>query len=448
MKAKLIGEDKIFSGIAIDSRSVCENDLFFSLIGERVDGHDFINDVKAKGAAAVVVSKTVNTDLPTLQVDDTLKALGRLAKEYRKQFNLPMAAVTGSYGKTTVKEMLASILTAEGPTLATKGNLNTEVGLPLTLMRLTPEHRFAAIEMGARKKGDIRYLMEIAAPTVALVTNAGIAHIEVFGSEQDVRDTKGELYAALRAEGIAVMNIKDPHLAYWKSLLRGQKIITFGHDTTADVYLSDLKSSEQGANFNLHYQHKMEQISLQAAGAHNVLNSLAAAAVALAMGVSMQAVKLGLQQFRPVTGRLQFKTGIMNIRIIDDTYNANPVSMKAALGVLAEQPGKKLFVMGDMLELGEQAQVWHNEIGQIAKSLGIDGMFGIGKLTQGAIEAFGDHALHYDSKTALIHDLINEVNKNAQFNVTVLVKGSRGMRMEEVVSALQNSEIMTENRLC
>lgn len=438
MQAKFSGEDKTISGIATDTRLLAENELFFALAGARVNGHDLIQEAERKGAAGVVVSQTVNTKLPTLVVQDTVLALGKLSQAYRKQFDLPMAAITGSYGKTTVKEMLASILAAEGPMLATKGNLNTEIGVPLTLMQLTSEHRNAVIEMGARKPGDIRRLMEIASPTVALVNNAGIAHIEVFGSEQDVRNTKGELYAGLKPEGIAVINLDDPHVEYWKSLLHGQKIFTFGNTPSAELSLSAVKATQQGSQFTLNYQANHIPITLQAAGDHNIRNSLAAAATAFAMGVSMQAVQQGLTAFKSVTGRLQFKTGCLNCRIIDDTYNANPVSMRAALDVLAKQSGEKIFVMADMLELGEHAETWHREMGAEAKRLGIDKMYGFGKLTRNAILEFGTNAKYYEDKSLLIHDLKQILNKD----VTILVKGSRGMRMEEVVIALQNSETM------
>lgn len=445
MKAKFAGEDKPVTGVAIDSRQIAENELFFALVGERADGHDFVAEATRRNAAGVVVSQTVNSDLPQLYVEDTCLALGNLAKEYRKQFTMPMAAVTGSYGKTTVKEMLASMLAVDGPVLATKGNLNTEIGVPLTLMRLTTEHHSAVIEMGARKRNDIRYLMSIANPTVALINNAGIAHIEVFGSEQDVRDAKGELYAGLREDGIAVLNAEDPHLIYWKSLLRGQRVFTFGYGPKVDLRISNVHPTAEGSTFKLHYQDQTMAITLHAAGEHNVRNSLAAAAVALAMGASMHAVQVGLQQFTPVSGRLQFKTGTGNIKIIDDTYNANPVSMRAALSVLASQTGEKVFVMGDMLELGEHAETWHCDIGAEAKRMGIHKMFGIGKFTTGAIAEFGMNGMHFQDKSSLIHEL----KKNLHKDTTVLVKGSRGMRMEEVVTALQNlDDNIRENRAC
>lgn len=454
MDARLEGEDKIISGVAIDSRSLTANDLFFALVGERVNGHDYIEEVTRKNAAGIVVSQTVSSEIPRLYVKDTRLALGQLGKHYRDQFAIPMAAITGSYGKTTVKEMLASILSTFGPGFATQGNLNTEIGVPLTLLRLKEAHQWAVIEMGARKTGDIAYLMEIAKPTVALINNAGIAHIEIFGSEHAVRDAKGELFSGLSADGIAVMNIEDPHLAYWKSLLKGQKIFSFGSGSLAELRITKIQYFCQSSTFILSYQNQDVRVTLPAPGEHNVRNAMGAAATALAMGASLASVKMGLEKFRPVSGRLEFVTGMLNTNIIDDTYNANPVSMRAALSVLAAQPGQKFFVMGDMLELGKYAESWHQDIGEEAKRLGIHKMYGIGTLTHHAVVGFGDCGKHYQDKKCLINELIRDIQDNKDFNqntskeVTVLVKGSRGMHMEEVVSALQNPDTILGKPTC
>jgi len=439
MKATFSGEDKSFAGVAIDSRTVAENELFFALIGEKSNGHHFIEEVERRGAAGIVVSQTVNSTLPKLCVEDVGNALGKLAQEYRKQFNIPMAAITGSYGKTTVKEMVASILAVEGAVLANQGNFNTEIGLPLTLLRLTNEHQYAVVEMGARKKGDIHYLMGLAEPSVALINNAGIAHIEIFGSELAVRNAKGELYAGLRPDGIAVINAEDPHVDYWKSLLRGQTVFTFGYGSNVNLSISKVDLDLQGSHFILHYQGQMLPIQLNTPGEHNVLNGVAAAATALAMGASFASVQKGLDQFQPVKGRLQFKKGLRDIQLIDDTYNANPVSMRAALSVLATQPGEKWFVMGDMIELGDHAETWHRDIGKEAKRLGIHKMFGIGKMTKNALLEFGAQGHHYNDKDNLISEVKHELQASPK-NLTILVKGARAMRMEEVVIALQNSE--------
>lgn len=457
MEARFEGEDKIISGIAIDSRTLSDNELFFALVGERVNGHDYIEEVTRRQAAGIVISQPVESLIPQLYVKDTRLALGQLGKHYRDQFKMPMAAITGSYGKTTVKEMLASILSVAGPGFATRGNLNTEIGVPLTLLQLTEAHQWAVIEMGARKIGDIAYLMEIAKPTVALINNAGIAHIEMFGSENAVRNAKGELFSSLSEEGTAVINIEDPHLPYWKSLLKGQNIFSFGSGSLAQLRLSKIQYGSESSIFKLSYQNQEIMVTLFAPGEHNVRNAMGAAATALAMGASLASVKVGLEKFRPVSGRLQFITGISNLKIIDDTYNANPVSMRAALSVLASQPGQKFFVMGDMLELGKYAESWHQDIGEEAKRLGIHKMYGIGKLTMNAIIGFGDNGKHYEDKKSLMNDLINDIKEikdikdtkqNGSHDVTVLVKGSRGMRMEEVVSVLQNPDTILGKLTC
>lgn len=446
MNAELKGDDKSISGIAIDSRALAENELFFALNGERVNGHRFIDDAVKRHAAGVVVSETVNSCLPQLYVSDTRIALGQLAKHYREEFFLPMAAITGSYGKTTVKEMLASILKVEGPTLSTEGNLNTDIGVPLTLMRLRAEHQFAVIEMGARKKGDIQYLMELAKPTVVLINNAGIAHIEVFGSEDEVKKAKGEMFSYLEPSGTVVMHECDPHSHYWKSLLHGQKIFTFGLSPDANVRFSGLHQNPQNSTFKIQYQNNSIGVTIKVPGEHNLRNAMAASSLALCMGASLLSVKKGLEQFYPAKGRLEFKTINNQIKIIDDTYNANPVSMRAALSVLAMQSGEKILVMGDMLELGQYAKTWHQDIGEEAKRLKVDKLFGFGPLTEAAVQAFGENARHYKEKINLIEDLKQSLDKNA--TITILVKGSRGMQMEEVVSAVQNLTGSKEAKAC
>lgn len=452
MKAQLIGEDQSFTGISIDSRSVSEGNLFIAIKGETVDGHDFIEQAQARGAVAAVVSREVKTKLPLLKVEDSVLALGQLAKQFRNQFSLPMAAVTGSCGKTTIKEMIASILSTAGETLASTGNLNTDIGVPLTLMRLLPEHQYAVIEMGARKPGDIATLMQIASPDVTLITNAGVAHLEIFGSRQGIAKAKGEIFKGLKPSGTAVINVDDPNATYWKSLLTTQKLITFGlkndvktdsAEPRPDVTCAELIQTENFSTFNLITKQGTIPIKLQAPGKHNVSNALGAAAVAMALGLPLDNIAKGLANFTPVSGRLQFKRGTCGATLLDDTYNANPVSVKAALNVLANFPGEQIFVMGDMLELGPDTVELHREIGTEAKKLGIHKMFGIGSLTENATKAFGLQAKHFSDKKTLIEALHPLLNKTT----TVLIKGSRGMRMEEIVKSLLASETR-ENNLC
>lgn len=445
MDAKLLGEDQVFQGVSTDTRSLTPGDLFVAIPGERVDGHDLIEEAAAKGAKAALISRPVKASIPLLQVSNTVLALGLLAKHYRQGFAIPFAAVTGSCGKTTVKEMVASIVSVPGASLASQGNLNTEVGVPLTLLKLEPKHQFAVIEMGARKKGDIQYLMSLVDPDVVLINNAGSAHIEIFGSERGIAEAKGEIYSSLKSGGIAVINEDDPHAAYWKGLIKGQKILGFSSSKFADLRCQDLKLAQDHSEFELLTPKGSIPILLNVPGRHNVQNALAASTVAFALGLSLSDIALGLKRFSPVAGRLQLKQGLNGAKLLDDTYNANPVSVKAALAVLASYPGEKIFVMGDMLELGEEAPRLHQAMGEEALALGIQKLFGFGKLTLNAVQAFGPQAQHYPDKTALISELKSYLGPNA----IILIKGSRGMRMEEVVQGvLASSSSNRENHPC
>lgn len=433
------GKEVTVTGISTDTRTLVPGDLFVAIKGEQVDSHDCLKEAEMKGAVAAIVSEAVETPLSLLKVSDTVSALGEIAHHYRQQFKLPIVSITGSCGKTTVKEMLASILAVRGPMLANQGNLNTEVGVPLTLLRLEDQHQTAVVEMGARKGGDIRYLMQIASPAVTLITNAGVAHIEIFGSERGIAEAKGEIYAHLDPQGIAVMNIDEPHFTYWQSLLKGQSVITFGFQPTADVTAYQIAHTAMDSVFTLKTPEGSIQIQLSAPGKHNIANALSAAAAGVALGFSLTDIQQGLEAFVPVSGRLQIKLSATGIRIIDDTYNANPQSVKAALDVLSAFQGHKIFVMGDMLELGNDSLQLHRDIGVYARQLGISQMMGIGKFTQAAIEGFGESGQHYPSKAKLIQDLLLVLDKQDQSGKnenTVLIKGSRSMRMEEIVAAL------------
>jgi len=435
MNAELIADDTnvVCTGVNTDSRKITKGDLFIAISGAKVDGHDYIIEAETKGAAAVVVDRKVKTKLPMLLVSNTLEALGKLGKAYREQFQLPIIALTGSCGKTTVKEMIASILMMNGPTLFTQGNLNTEVGVPLTLLGLTSEHQTAVIEMGARKKNDIAYLMNLTSPAVTLITNAGVAHLEIFGREHGIAEAKGEIFSCLSEKGTAVINRDDIHADYWQSLLnKGQKVITFGLDPKASITAMDIIMEANFSQFKLVTDIGMIAIQLSAPGKHNILNALSATAAARALNVPLEIIKKGLESFSPVSGRLQLKTGLEGCSIIDDTYNANPISVRAALSVLAMRSHEKIFVMGDMFELGPDALSLHRQIGVEAKTLGIHKLYGVGTMTEAAVQSFGTNATHYPDKASLIDALTKTLNSNT----TVLIKGSRGMRMEEVVLAL------------
>lgn len=427
------GTDRLCTGVSIDTRTLLPGNLFVALTGAHVNGHDYIREAQTKGAVAVLVSQKIDAGIPSFVVPDTLRALGYLAKKYRAQFEIPMIAVTGSYGKTTVKEMLASILSIQGATLATQGNLNNEIGVPLTLLRLLPEHRAAVIEMGARRKNDIRYLMSLSMPTVSVLNNAGVAHIEMFGSKENIAHAKGEIFSSLGENGTAIINRDDQYADYWAGLLANQqRIIHFGVSEDADFRATQIRLEPQGSHFTLTAHDLHTQITLASPGEHNIKNALASAAGASALGVPLNTIKLGLEAFRPATGRLEFKVGISGASIIDDTYNANPDSMRAALSVLAKAQGAKILVMGDMFELGDAAESFHQKMGEEAKQLGVNQLFGIGQFTEFAVKRFGNNGFHYQSKADLITNLLDAMTPHT----TILVKGSRGMRMEEIVWAL------------
>lgn len=428
--------DCIIKDVKTDSRQVTKGTLFIAIPGARVDGHDFIREVEAKGAVGIVVSRPVDTKLPTLLVSDTVHALGQFAKAYRNKFQLPIVAITGSCGKTTVKEMLSCILGEQGPVLFPQGNLNTEVGVPLTLLRLLPEHQYAIIEMGARQKGDIKYLMDLVRPSIAIITNAGVAHQEIFGSKEGIAKAKGEIFEYLQSSGTAIINADDEFSDYWRGLLKPeQRVLKFGIENSKNspnIFGKNITLESTVSHFELHTDIGAIEIYLNTPGLHMVQNAITAAAAARALDISLLKIKSGLEKFLPVAGRLQFKKGAAGVSIIDDTYNANPVSMRAALAVLAKLPGKQIFVMGDMVELGDSAEKLHDEVGSDAKNLGIHKMFGVGPLTALAVHAFGKNAMHFSNKKMLIEALKSEINSDT----TILIKGSRFMRMEDVVLAL------------
>ena len=433
---RVVGEDTAFDAVSTDSRAIQAGDLFVALRGERFDGHDFVDDCLQHGAAAAMVDARWQAGQtgPLLVVEDTRLALGTLASYWRGKFTLPMAAVTGSNGKTTVKEMLASILranSADDAVLATQGNLNNDIGLPLTLLKLRAAHRYAVIEMGMNHPGEISYLTRLAKPGVALINNALPAHLEGLGSVEAVAHAKGEIFEGLADDGTAIINIDDQFAPLWKQLAAPRKVLTFGLDHTADVS-ADYRLHSDRCELVLKTPQGEAAVLLPAPGMHNVRNALAATAAATAMGVLLSAIVGGLQQYGGVKGRLQRKTGLHGSTVIDDTYNANPASMRAAIDVLAACPGKRVLVLGDMGELGEAAAEMHREIGTYAKQAQLDRLLVLGELSKEMAAGFGTGAQHFESPEALGEEL----NKQLTADTTVLVKGSRFMRMERVVALL------------
>jgi UDP-N-acetylmuramoyl-tripeptide--D-alanyl-D-alanine ligase len=445
------GGDACFTGVSTDSRTVERGDLFVALVGPNFNGHDFIAVVKDKGAAAAMISreaegKVREAGIPLIQVEDTRLALGRLAAHWRGHFRIPMVAVTGSNGKTTVKEMIASILRqVAGPdgqmnspdsVLATEGNLNNDIGVPLMLLRMREGHRYAVIEMGMNHSGEISYLTDLVKPTVALITNAGAAHVEGLGSVEAVARAKGEIFEGLDQDGIAVINADDPNAPLWRELAGNRRVIDFGLAGTPKVsvkvsarYQPDLF----GSCMALVLPGGVKEVQLQVPGEHNVRNALGAAAVAVAMGIGAEAIASGLSAFHGVKGRMQKKYGRHEATLIDDSYNANPDSVRAALAVLAKAAGTKILILGDMGELGGGARDFHERIGTEARMAGIDRLLALGELSVHAAKKFGPGGRHFKK----IEELLAEVESLLKPGATLLIKGSRFMQMERVVKSIE-----------
>lgn len=438
---RLIGDDAEFHSVSADSRALKAGDFFIALQGENFDGHEYVKAAADAGALAAMVSRSIETTLPLVLVPDTRLSLGRLAALWRARFPGPLVAITGSNGKTTVKEMVASILRQSGPVLATIGNLNNDIGVPLTLLRLSEEHEAAVIEMGASAAGEIAYLTALAEPTIAIITNATAAHLKGFGSIEDVAHAKGEIFEGLGEDGVAVINADDKFAPLWKELAGERRQITFGMQNNADITANPeaISCHIVEGNFTTSFQLKTPngnaEIQLKLAGKHNVLNALAATAVALSAKASLKDVKQGLEALMPVAGRLQLKQGVNQSRIIDDTYNANPASLTAAIEVLAYVDGYKILVLGDMAELGADEQQMHRQIGEVARTRKMDALFAVGPLSQHAVAAFGGGAQHFSSHADLSAALLQHIAQ-VPAPVTVLIKGSRSSHMERVVEAL------------
>ncbi len=441
---RLVGADLPLSGVSTDTRAIAPGQLFVALRGERFDAHDFLAPAVASGATALLVAD--ETKLPAgvsaVVVDDTRLALGRLAAAWRAEFSIPVIAVTGSNGKTTTKEMIAAILKAAfgDAVLATRGNFNNDIGLPLTLLGLNATHRAAVIEMGMNHPGEIAYLAPLGAPTVALVTNAQRAHLEGMGDLDEVAREKGSIFAGLQADGIAVINADDAYAEAWKAMAAPHAVRTFGVDHAADVFG---KVRQHGLETALEViaPEGEAAIRLSIPGRHNARNAMAAAAACLAAGLPLSAVLAGLEGFAGVKGRLQRRAGKNGAEILDDTYNANPDSVRAGIDVLAATIGRKLLVLGDMGEIGEASGQYHDEIGGYAKSQGVDRLYALGDAAQQAVRNFGEGARHYCN----VDKLVAAVDKELGPETTVLVKGSRFMKMERVADALAAVATPQEN---
>jgi UDP-N-acetylmuramoyl-tripeptide--D-alanyl-D-alanine ligase len=433
----LVGDDIVFSRVSTDTRTLSPEALFVALKGPHFDAHDFIPQAISAGASGLLVSEERLEPVPQIRVDNTRLGLGRLAALWRDSFPVPLVGITGSNGKTTVKELIAAILRQRGAVLATRGNLNNDIGLPLTLLRLQDE-AYAVVEMGANHHGEIGYLAHIARPDVAVITNAGAAHLEGFGDLQGVARAKGEILGGLALDGLAVLNADDDFFAYWCEQLGERRLLSFGSSPQAhvrgDLQQAQTRWSENGYHsvMRVSYGESEFEIALALVGHHNLLNALAAIAVALGMGCGIEQIQRGLATVEPVDGRLRFQQSATGLRLIDDTYNANPDSVAAAVAVLQQAPGDRWLVLGDLAELGEEAEALHAEIGRQARVAGLPHLFTLGRLSRMAAEAFGDGAEAY----MRIEDLVTALRERAVAGDTLLIKGSRSAGMERVVKGL------------
>lgn len=436
LEGELVGGDAEFSSVSTDTRTIAPGDLFVALKGPNFDGYDYLERAVESGAAAVMVSRPPPAGLSGLIVKDTRIALGRLAALWRAQCNAPLIAVTGSNGKTTVKEMIAAILSRRGKVLASRGNYNNDIGLPLTLMRLQ-DHDFAVVEMGANKPGEIAYLSRIAVPDTVMITNAGRAHIEGFGSLEGVARAKSEIVEGLQPDGCFVLNADDPWADFWRKRAGSHRVKSFGVEKPADVTSPKdaltLQWSESGfvSRFPVSTPNGDGEIRLALAGSHNRMNALAAIAAAQTAGAAWDDIQAGLELLKPIPGRLQPLSGRNGVGIINDTYNANPDSVKAAIDILSSAPGRRCLVLGELAEMGKDGAAFYREMGEYANRTGIDKVYALGSAAQAA-EMLGERGEAFTSRQQLIDRLHAALRPGDR----VLVKGSRSAAMERVVQAL------------
>ncbi|HGN2972285.1 TPA: UDP-N-acetylmuramoyl-tripeptide--D-alanyl-D-alanine ligase [Proteus mirabilis] len=427
----------MIKSISTDSRKIDDACLFIALAGDRFDSHDFIADVKQKGAVAVLVNRKIDVECPQIIVKDTRLAMGHIAAYIRSLSNAKIVALTGSSGKTSVKEMTASILRHCGETLYTHGNLNNDIGVPLTLFRLTPEHRFAVIELGANHIGEIAYTVDMVKPDSALVNNLFSAHIEGFGSLQGIAQAKGEIFTGLKEQGTAIINQQSNDVALWQQHFNSRQTqwsFSLSADTQGDFYPTDIVVNQLTTDFTLHTPEGCVAITLPLPGRHNIANALAASALALSVGATLTDIQQGLAVLKAVPGRLypvELTTGKI---VLDDTYNANDGSMMAGLQVLSQLPGYKIFVAGDMAELGEDSEKCHRDVGRFAHQVGIDRVLTVGHYSQ-FISQENEGGEHFSFKADLLTQLIPLLQQHDV--VSVLVKGSRSSAMEDIVNALK-----------
>jgi len=431
-----LGRDVAFRGCGIDSRAIGEQELFIALQGRRRDGHDFVAAAGARGAAAAMVERAPagGASCPLLRVDRSRGAMGRLAARWRSRFRLPVVGVTGSNGKTTVKEMLAAVLALSAPVLATAGNRNNDLGVPLTLFRLGQEHGYAVIEMGANRKGEIGALTRMARPRVAAITQCAPAHLAGFGDIGAVAEAKSEIFDGLESGGAAVINADDRYAGLWRARARNYERITFGLERPADVTASDIEDAPPAGRqrFLLSLPNARAEVRLPLCGRHNLMNALAAAACAHALETPAERIREGLERMAPLRGRLQLRRGAGGSLLLDDSYNANPTSLQAGIEVMRKHRRRHWLALGDMNELGGEAVEWHRRAGREARARGVQRLYALGELAAEAAAAFGPGGAAYADLEALGDALAAELSDD----VILLVKGSRALALERLVARL------------
>lgn len=436
LQGELLGEDVTFSDVSTDTRLLKHGDLYVALVGENFDGNNFIEAAAEAGASSAIVSRQIDASLPVLKVVDTHAALGRLANINRRRSAATFVALTGSQGKTTVKEMIGSILSHSAACLATEANLNNTIGVPLTLLNVDEHHEFAVIEMGANGANEIAFSVSVTEPDIALITNASPAHIEGFGSLQGIVTAKGEIIDGLKSDGVMVLNADDKYVTEWAARAAGKRTVRFSYENTAgdaQYFASKVVSRDDGtSSFTLHTPGGEQAVSIRFLGEHNVLNAVAASAVALEAGANLMDVAKGLAKLDPVAGRLSRLKGVKGCQLIDDSYNASPGSFAAAIDVLSRFPGQKILVMGDMKELGDETDMAHRDVGKYASGAGLDALWVTGEKSRLAIETYGGEGRYFADKDQLIRALVEAANPE----LTLLIKGSRGAKMNEVVTGL------------
>lgn len=428
--------DALVTGSKIDSRLLQAGDLFIALPGQQTDGHDYLEQARQAGAAGALVSRRISSELPQIVVDDVVSAYAEIAAQWRKRSHAKIIAITGSNGKTTLKEMIATILSHAGMVLATEGNLNNELGVPLTLTRLNQTHDYAVIEMGANHPGEIARLTAMAEPDVAVINNIGPAHLEGFGSLQGVAEAKGEIFRGLKADGVGVINSDMGYDKLWQQTLDARRLLRFGLQQPADITALDLQPAVTGSQFMVRLDDVCHYISLPLPGIHNVSNALAAIAVCSALDIKPEAIVKGLASMKAVAHRLQLRPAINQSLLIDDTYNANPGSFRQALQTLMQFPGQRWLVLGDFGELGAEAATIHQHLGRDAKAAGVDRLLSIGQQSQLAAIAFGENAQHFHDQG----ELEAELKKTLAADVVCLLKGSRFMALDQLADLLAVEE--------